>query len=172
MLSCTSQTDFGARESHGRHMGYSPDTRRSHTVDNFRAPGAEKAGSWGHRHPPPGHIIQSRLSADGQKAAFPGLDRSGRRADDVKHSAAGRTSLPAMYDRFPPHRLLTASGAQDPLTTTSRPPRVYRMPDLTVLSELGLLACAGLWWLARPWATPDAIPPGTVLQTPAASGTV
>jgi hypothetical protein len=51
-----------------------------------------------------------------------------------------------MYDRFPPHRLLAASGAQDPLTTTSRPPRVYRMPDLTVLSRLGLLACAELWW--------------------------
>jgi hypothetical protein len=39
-----------------------------------------------------------------------------------------------------------------------------------VLSGLGLLACAGLWWLARSRAMPAAGPPGTVLQTPAASG--
>ena len=40
----------------------------------------------------------------------------------------------------------------------------------TVLSGLGLLACTGLWWRARSRATPAAGQPGSVLQTPAASG--
>jgi hypothetical protein len=38
-----------------------------------------------------------------------------------------------------------------------------------VLSGLGLLACAGLWWRARSRATPAAGQPGSVLQTPSAS---
>jgi hypothetical protein len=39
-----------------------------------------------------------------------------------------------------------------------------------VVSGLGLLACAGLWWLAGSRTTPAAGPPGNALQTPAASG--
>jgi hypothetical protein len=39
-----------------------------------------------------------------------------------------------------------------------------------VISGLGLLACAGLWWRARLHPTPDAAQPGSALQTPAASG--
>jgi hypothetical protein len=41
-----------------------------------------------------------------------------------------------------------------------------------ILSGLGLLACAGLWWLARPRATPAAGQSSSALQTPAASGRV
>jgi hypothetical protein len=41
-----------------------------------------------------------------------------------------------------------------------------------VLSGVGLLACAGLWWLARSRATPVAGQPGSALRTPAASGRV
>jgi hypothetical protein len=39
-----------------------------------------------------------------------------------------------------------------------------------VISGLGLLACAGLWWRARLHPTPDAAQPDSALQTPAASG--
>jgi hypothetical protein len=39
-----------------------------------------------------------------------------------------------------------------------------------VLSGLGMLACAGLWWLARSQPMPAAGRPDTDLQTPAASG--
>ena len=41
-----------------------------------------------------------------------------------------------------------------------------------VLSGLGLLACAGLWWRGCSRATPDAGQSGSALQTPAASGKV
>jgi hypothetical protein len=41
-----------------------------------------------------------------------------------------------------------------------------------IFSGLGLLSCAGLWWAARSRITAAASPPGTVLQTPAASGRV
>jgi hypothetical protein len=41
-----------------------------------------------------------------------------------------------------------------------------------VLSGLGLLACAGLWWRSRARVKPAAGPPGSALQTPAASGRV
>ena len=41
-----------------------------------------------------------------------------------------------------------------------------------VLSGLGLLACAGLWWRACSPARPAAGQSGSALQTPAASGRV